>query len=101
MSPGGHEALPEGAALLLVGHVEFKPTAVEGTCDTCGGELLQRSDDRPEAIGERLEVYRTRTEPLLDYYRAMDNLIELPADRAPDLVFIDLVGALQSKESPR
>ena len=82
-------------------HVEFNPTAVEGTCDTCGGELLQRSDDRPESIGKRLEVYRTQTEPLMDYYRAMDILIELAADRAPDLVYIDLVKALRSKEFPQ
>ena len=82
-------------------HVEFNPTAVEGACDTCGGKLLQRSDDRPEAIGKRLEVYRTQTEPLLDYYRDMDVLIELPADRAPDLVYLDLAKALRSKEFPR
>ncbi len=82
-------------------HVEFNPTALKGACDTCAGKLLQRSDDRPEAIDKRLEVYRTQTEPLLDYYRAMDILIEVPADRPPDLVYLDLAKALRSKEFPR
>ena len=38
-------------------------------CDRCGGELYQREDDRPEAVRKRIEVYRTETLPVLDYYR--------------------------------
>lgn len=38
-------------------------------CDECGGELYQREDDRPEVIQERLNVYRKKTEPLIEYYR--------------------------------
>jgi len=40
----------------------------EGVCDICGGELYQRQDDKPEVIQERLNVYREKTEPLIDYY---------------------------------
>ena len=40
----------------------------EGVCDKCGGELYQRSDDKPEAIKERLQVYEEKTAPLIDYY---------------------------------
>jgi len=41
----------------------------EGVCDACGSALIQREDDRPEVIKERLKVYRKQTAPLVDYYR--------------------------------
>jgi len=40
----------------------------EGTCDVCGSELIQREDDAPEVIKERLKVYHEQTETLIDYY---------------------------------
>jgi adenylate kinase len=76
-------------------HVEFNPTSRPETCDDCSGQLTQRSDDRPEAIATRLEAYRTQTKPLLEYYRTRDLLIEVAADRAPELVYSDLVEALR------
>ncbi len=76
-------------------HVEFNPTSRPETCDDCSGQLTQRSDDRPEAIAIRLEAYRTQTEPLLEYYRTRDLLIDVAADRAPELVYSDLVEALR------
>jgi adenylate kinase len=41
----------------------------EGICDICGGELYQRYDDKPKVIKERLNVYREKTEPLIEYYK--------------------------------
>lgn len=49
-------------------HVEFHPPRVEGTCDKCGGRLIQREDDKEETIRRRLQVYRKQTEPLIGYY---------------------------------
>ncbi len=49
-------------------HVEFKKPAVEGVCDKCGGALIQRKDDRPETVVDRLNVYHEQTEPLKEYY---------------------------------
>lgn len=49
-------------------HVQNKPPKAEGVCDSCGGELVQRKDDAPETVLDRLEVYHTQTEPLKDYY---------------------------------
>ena len=51
-------------------HVEYKPTAVEGKCDKCNGDLMIRSDDKPEVIKSRLDVYHDQTEPLKDFYAA-------------------------------
>jgi len=41
----------------------------DNICDKCGGQLYQREDDKPEVIQERLNVYRKKTEPLIEYYR--------------------------------
>ncbi len=49
-------------------HVDFQPSKVFGKCDKCAGELIQRPDDSPSVIEERLNVYRSQTEPLLNYY---------------------------------
>jgi len=49
-------------------HVDFDPPSVEGVCDSCGGELFQRDDDKPETIRHRLEVYYEQTAPLVSYY---------------------------------
>ena len=49
-------------------HVIYSPTKVEGKCDTCGGELIIRDDDKPETVKNRLSVYHEQTQPLIDYY---------------------------------
>lgn len=46
------------------------PPRVEGICDNCGGKLIQRKDDTPETVRERLKVYHNETEPLVDFYAA-------------------------------
>lgn len=76
-------------------HVTTKPTLVAGVCDLDGGELTQRSDDREEAIQERLDAYRELTAPLLDYYRSKSVLREIDANRSPDVVFEELLKQMQ------
>ena len=49
-------------------HVVAVPPKVEGVCDNCGGTLIQRKDDAPETVLERLTVYHKETEPLKDFY---------------------------------
>ena len=49
-------------------NVEFVPPRREGVCDNCGGKLIQRKDDTPETVRERLKVYHNETEPLVDFY---------------------------------
>ena len=50
-------------------HVANLPPRVEGICDNCGGQLVQRKDDAPETVRVRLKVYHTETEPLVEFYR--------------------------------
>ncbi|HEX5949259.1 MAG TPA: adenylate kinase [Actinomycetota bacterium] len=60
-------------------NVELKPTKVEGVCDNCGGELMQRDDDREEIVRHRLEVYHRDTEPLQNFYWKRGLLREVDA----------------------
>lgn len=56
-------------------HLEYKKPAVDGVCDDCGGELVQRKDDAPETVLERLKVYHDETEPLKNYYEQQGKLV--------------------------
>ena len=49
-------------------HLVAVPPKVAGVCDSCGGKLVQRKDDAPETVKDRLEVYHKETEPLKDFY---------------------------------
>lgn len=55
-------------------HMLYKKPEKEGICNSCGAELVQRNDDKPETVLERLEVYHTQTEPLKDFYQAKGKL---------------------------
>ncbi len=55
-------------------HIDYKKPAKNGICDACGGELVQRVDDKPETIAERLNIYHNQTEPLKEYYKKQGKL---------------------------
>ncbi len=76
-----------------------RPPKVEGRCDVDGGELIQRPDDRPEAIRERLIAYRTQTEPLVAYYRGRQMLDEIDANASVPTVTSAVFSALGRLES--
>ena len=50
-------------------NIRFLKPKVEGKCDKCGGELYQRADDNEAVIRNRLQVYKTQTEPVVEYYK--------------------------------
>ena len=50
-------------------NIRFLKPKVDGVCDKCSGQLYQRSDDNPEVIKNRLQVYKNQTEPLITYYK--------------------------------
>jgi adenylate kinase len=62
------------------------PPENAGICDKCGGEIYQRSDDRPEAIERRLEVYETETSPLREYYRSSGKLSDVNGEQTVEAV---------------
>lgn len=69
-------------------NVHFDPPSVEGRCDTCGGELFQRDDDKEETIRRRLDVYDEQTSPLKAYYENKGLLRK-----------VDALGSIESVQS--
>jgi adenylate kinase len=67
-------------------HVEFDPPKREGVCDQDGSRLIQRDDDKPDVIRNRLEVYHDQTEPLIDYYDQQGLMRRIDGTRSPDEV---------------
>jgi adenylate kinase len=80
-------------------HLKSTPPAAAGRCDSCGGALLQRDDDREEVARERLRVYRQRTEPLLDLYRSRGVLHQIDGCGSPDDVYARARAAMRRKRA--
>ena len=75
-------------------HVEFNKPQTEGVCDVCGGELYIRKDDTKETAENRLNVYSSQTQPLLDFYNQRGMLFEINGDQEVNKVFSDIVEKL-------
>jgi adenylate kinase len=67
-------------------HVEFDPPKHEGVCDQDGSRLVQRDDDKPEVVRNRLSVYHNQTEPLISYYDQQGLMRRIDGTRSPDEV---------------
>jgi adenylate kinase len=59
---------------------------IEGKCDKCEGDLIQRKDDNEETIKDRLEVYKNETQPLIDFYRDKNLLIDIKIVNSPEIM---------------
>ncbi len=70
-------------------HIRTVKPQQEGICDKCGGELITRPDDTPEAIKNRLSVYYDSTEPLIDYYKNKNILRDVDGSGSVDAVVIE------------
>ena len=79
-------------------HVTGRPPKVEGICDNCGGPLMQREDDRPEAVRNRMEVYQKSTSPLIEFYAKRNLLVTIPAHGQPEEIFQRSLEALKKRQ---
>lgn len=77
-------------------HIVNRPPKKEGVCDVCGGQLIQREDDKPEAIRVRMDIYKISTLPLVDYFKKKNLLITIAADTSAEVMFNDTKQALLS-----
>jgi adenylate kinase len=80
-------------------NVKERPPKFEGICDRCGGRLVQREDDRPEAVSVRLETYERSTAPLIQFYRDLGLLLPIMAKGSPEEIAartMDQLDALQA-----
>lgn len=76
-------------------HIIYNPPKVEGRDDETGEELIQRDDDKEEAILNRLQVYQKSTAPLIEYYRQKGLLVDIDASKSPDEVLQSLLKVLK------
>ncbi len=72
-----------------------KPPKKDGVCDVCGGKLITRDDDKPEAIAKRLQIYHRETEPIINYYAGKEKLIEVDGSGTIEKVFEEIIEKLE------
>ena len=70
---------------------------LENACDSCGGALTTRGDDKPEVIKKRIMVYRDQTEPLVSYYKGNSFFLEVRADQPPQAITEKILSSLNSR----
>ena len=75
-------------------HIRYNPSKVEGICDVCGNQTIQRPDDQEETVLKRTEVYMTKTQPLVDYYKNKGILAVVDGNQGIDKVYQDISDAL-------
>lgn len=68
-------------------NIEFVQPKVQGKCDSCGGELYQRDDDKPDAIRARLAIYSEKTKPVIHFYEEKGLLYKVNAEPLPNIVY--------------
>jgi len=75
-------------------HVASRPSRTEGVCDSCGGKLFQREDDRPESVRVRMAAYEKSTRPLIKFYQERGLLVPVIAGGTPEETFQSTMVAL-------
>jgi adenylate kinase len=78
-------------------YIDADVEAISGTCSNCGGDVVQRADDYPDAIRKRLETYERDTEPLLDFYTSRGLLETVDGAQSPDDVTKAIEAVLQDR----
>lgn len=75
-------------------HAEHNPPSTAGTCDRCGGDVVQRDDDREDTVRARIETYHRDTAPVLAWLRDNASVADIDANQAIDAVRGAVIGAL-------
>ena len=78
-------------------HIVANPPKTEGVCDSCGGELIIRKDDKPETVRHRLEVYHASTEVLKDFYGKLGRLRVVNGNQSIEGANEDILKAIGAK----
>lgn len=71
------------------------PPKVPGICDKCGGKLYHRDDDNAEVVKSRLDVYHKQSEPLIEYYKKQNHLVNVDASGKKEQIFKNIIDAIQ------
>ena len=76
-------------------HIKFNPTKTAGKCDLCGADVIQRKDDTEETVKERLDVYESQTQPLINFYKDKDMLSVVDGTQEINQVFESICKLLE------
>lgn len=81
-------------------HLKLNPPAREGLCDTCDSQLVQRTDDRPEAVTERLRQFKATSQSLFEYFRRLGVLRRITStnEMSVDQVLEDIRFAMEEAD---
>ncbi len=80
----------------MVYHLTVNPSKVPGVCNLCGERLIQRDDDRPERVLERIRLYKNLTSPLIDYYKERQLLVSISGAKGQEGVWAEILREIQS-----
>jgi adenylate kinase len=73
------------------------PETSQWSCENCGGDVVQRDDDTPDAINRRLDLYESQTEPLIDFYGKTGRMVQVDGVGTPEEVFGRLTEAVEQR----
>ena len=79
-------------------HITFNPPEMDGKCNLCGCDVVQRADDNEDTVSERLDIYDAQTEPLIKYYGDKNSLSVVDGTQAINSVFQNICGILGAIE---
>jgi adenylate kinase len=80
-------------------NLDVKVPDLSGTCDACRAGLVQREDDKPEVVKERLRVYEKETKPMVEYYQKKENYHMIDGDSDIESVFQDIQAVLRDEQA--
>ena len=75
-------------------HIHNKPPKTEGVCDQCGGQLIQRDDDKQETVLRRLRIYYDQTEPVIGYYKDSGLIVNIDGSQTIEKTNADIMKVL-------
>lgn len=76
-------------------HITNEPPKVQGVCDVCGSNVIQRPDDREETVKSRIEIYEKQTKPLIDYYENQGKILYFDGNQSIDEVYNQVKNSLE------
>lgn len=76
-------------------HITNEPPKVQGVCDVCGTNLIQRPDDREETVKSRIKIYEKQTKPLVDYYQEQGKILYFDGNQSIEKVYNDVKNSLE------
>ena len=76
-------------------HIVVEPPKVDGVCDECGTNVIQRPDDSEETVKSRIDIYEKQTSPLVEYYENQGKVLYFDGSQSIDEVYSDVKKSLE------